>query len=164
LDLTLDLGLLSDFRRLAISHLRIVAAVGETPRTKRRAPQRAGSGGELIALGSGSGKIQPMGGFAAEEVSMYLRIVVAGLLAALLVVVGGGISTLAPSDALAQTEAKDKAKQTKTRKPTAKQLAARELTKKCNADWREHRKTAKSKNRAAYNAFMKECRAKNKKP
>jgi hypothetical protein len=93
---------------------------------------------------------------------MYLRIVFAGLLAALLV--AGSAPTFAPSGALAQTETKDKAKQTKTKKPTAKQLAARELTKKCNADWREHRKTAKSKNRAAYNAFMKECRAKNKKP
>jgi hypothetical protein len=95
---------------------------------------------------------------------MYLRIVFAGLLAAS-VMMAGSVPTFAPSGAWAQTEAKDKTKATRTkRKPTAKQLAARELTKTCNADWREHRKTAKSKNRAAYNAFMKECRAKNKKP
>ena len=94
---------------------------------------------------------------------MVLRICFAALLAAILV--AASVPTLVQSTSPAYAAAKEKeATKEKVKKakkaPSEKQKVARELTSKCNADWREHKKSAKDKNRAAYNAFIKGCRAK----
>lgn len=88
---------------------------------------------------------------------MVLRICFAALLAAILV--AASVPTFVQSTSPAYAAAKEKEKKAK-KPPSEKQKATRELTRKCNADWREHKEAAKDKNRAAYNAFMKGCRAK----
>lgn len=62
------------------------------------------------------------------------------------------------ADTKADTKTDDqKAKTTKKKAPTAKQLAARKKFSDCAHSWGEHKKSTGEKGRKAYNAYMSKC-------